>query len=215
MIVELKNVSKKYNDQYIFKNINLQVKDHEMLAIVGQSGCGKSTLLNIIGLLDKPDNGTVSLFDNQNVKPFTRQSQKILKNDIGYLFQNYALIENETIYYNLDIVLKRQKNKEELMTNVLKQVGLDIDLHKKIYQCSGGEQQRIALARLLLKPCRLILADEPTGNLDENNKIKIFEILKGLYKQGKTVIIVTHDKELAASCPQIIEIKNHQLIKIK
>ena len=152
-----------------------------------------STLLNILGLLDKASKGKVEIFDQQSIRPFSRKAEKLLHDKIGYLFQNYALIENETIEYNLNIVFDYRIKKEERKQKIaeaLDQVGLKGMEKKKVYQCSGGEQQRIALARLLIKPCQLILADEPTGNLDYENKEKVFNLLKAFNQNGKTVITI-------------------------
>ncbi|MEG0367660.1 MAG: ATP-binding cassette domain-containing protein, partial [Coprobacillus sp.] len=115
---------------------------------------------------------------------------------IGYLFQNYALIENETVYQNIQFVVHDLKNKKELVKEALQKVHLDAYETKKIYQCSGGEQQRIAIARLMLKPCELVLADEPTGSLDTKNKAIVLDLLSQLHKQGKTIVLVTHDLDI-------------------
>ena len=184
------------------------------IVIDGLDGCGKSTLLNILGLLDKASKGKVEIFDQQSIRPFSRKAEKLLHDKIGYLFQNYALIENETIEYNLNIVFDYRIKKEERKQKIaeaLDQVGLKGMEKKKVYQCSGGEQQRIALARLLIKPCQLILADEPTGNLDYENKEKVFNLLKAFNQSGKTVIIVTHDIELAKKCHKIYQMDQGKL----
>lgn len=128
--------------------------------------------------------------------------------EISYLFQNYALIENETVYKNLLIVLPHMKEKlcKELIENALKRCGLDDVINKKVYLLSGGEQQRIALARILLKPSSIVLADEPTGNLDSKNRDEVFRVLNGLTRDNKTIIIVTHDETLANQCDERIHL---------
>ncbi|MEG2016909.1 MAG: ATP-binding cassette domain-containing protein, partial [Clostridium sp.] len=170
--------------------------------VSGPSGSGKSTLLNIIGLLDKKSSGDINLFDQKNVAPFSKKAELLLRDKIGYLFQNYALVENKTVGYNLKIALENVKGtkaeKERMIRKGLKEVGLEGYEDKNVYKCSGGEQQRIAIARLLLKPCELILADEPTGSLDHGNKMLVVELLKKLHEDGKTIVMVTHDEELMA-----------------
>jgi len=206
MVILVKEVSKKFGDITVFDNFSMKVKEREFLAIQGVSGSGKSTLLNMLGLLDTPDSGTITLFGQDNIKPFSKQAEKVLKNEIGYLFQNFALIENETVYYNLMLTIEhyKMKDKTEKIKKALMAVGLTDYERKYIYQCSGGEQQRIAIARLLIKPCNLILADEPTGSLDEENKMEIFQLLKKLQDQGKTILMVSHDQELIEKADRII-----------
>ena len=206
-IIMAENVKKSFQKHMVLDQLKLRVEKGELLAIVGASGCGKSTLLNILGLLDRQDEGDIVLFGKKNVRPFSRQAQLLLKEKIGYLFQNYALLEDKSIAYNLEIVFSarmKRKAKRQRIAEALEAVGLKGMEKKKVCQCSGGEQQRAAMARLLLKPCELILADEPTGNLDPQNKEKVYDLLRGLNAQGKTVIIVTHDMELAKRCNRIL-----------
>ena len=168
----------------------------------------------MVGLLDRQDEGDIVLFGKKNVRPFSRQAQLLLKEKIGYLFQNYALLEDKSIAYNLEIVFSarmKREAKRQRIAEALEAVGLKGMEKKKVCQCSGGEQQRAAMARLLLKPCELILADEPTGNLDPQNKEKVYELLRGLNAQGKTVIIVTHDMELAKRCDRILVMNEGRL----
>lgn len=197
-IIELTNISKQFGAKKIIDNFNLIVEDKEFISISGKSGCGKSTLLNLIGLLDKPTAGKISLFGEENVKPFSKKATKILKNEIGYLFQNFALVENETVYYNMKIAIEhfKFKDQDKLIFEALKNVGIYDLKDQKVYLCSGGEQQRLAIARLIVKPCRLILADEPTGSLDDFNKHEIFNLLLKLNEMGKTLLVVTHDQSL-------------------
>lgn len=201
-------IHKQYHNHVIFDNFSMDVEQGNFVAIQGASGSGKSTLLNMIGLLDKPDYGDIVVFGNKNVVPFSRQANKILKNQIGYLFQNFALIENKTVSHNLNMSIDHFKfsDKQKRISQALEEVGLKGFENKKIYECSGGEQQRIALARLLIKPCELILADEPTGSLDEKNKEIVFQILKKMQQQGKTIVIVSHDLQLVNRADQIINI---------
>ena len=197
-VVVVDKIHKQYHDHVIFDDF----------AIQGASGSGKSTLLNMIGLLDSPDKGNIVVFDKKNVKPFSRQANKLLKAKIGYLFQNFALIDNKSVYYNLYLSIDHFSfpDKKERILKALEDVGLKGFENKKICECSGGEQQRVALARLLIKPCQLILADEPTGSLDSVNKEVVFKILKKMQSQGKTIVIVSHDEELVERADRIINI---------
>ena len=209
MVIELKNINKNYGNKYLFKNLNFSIKKGEMIAITGASGSGKSTLLNIIGLIDKPNSGEVSICGNKN--PYDKEKIKLnlFRNNIGYLFQNYALVDNYTVSKNLDIALEyvKGKDKKKLKEEALDKVGLLDKLNNKVFELSGGEQQRVALARLILKENDIILADEPTGSLDEDNKAIILRLLKELNNEGKTVVVVTHDKVVADMCEREINIK--------
>lgn len=179
------------------------------MIIEGPSGAGKSTLLSLVGLLDSPDQGDIQLF-GQTVKPYSRKSIQFLKEKIGWLFQNYALVDSQTVEYNLDMVLdqKNKKNKPQLLQDALHQVGLEGKLAGRIYELSGGEQQRVALARLLLKSCDLILADEPTGNLDRENAKRVMNLLKAMQNQGKTILVVSHDRSFDDLADQIIQLNS-------
>lgn len=181
-----------------------------MIAITGRSGSGKTTLLNLIGLLERQSDGVIKLFGEENVFMNKRLVKRFLRYKISFLFQNFALIDDESIGNNLDIPLIHTKHsfkqKNELKLQALQEVGLDLSLKQKVYELSGGEQQRLAVSRLLLKPSELILADEPTGSLDEKNGNAILELLIQLNRQGKTVVIVTHDQEVAKVCNKVIEL---------
>lgn len=209
-MIEIKKVSKTFGEKIVFTNLSYKINDGNMLAIVGKSGCGKSTLLNIIGLLDFDYTGEV-LFDGKDVAMLKeKQVNQYIRNNINYLFQNYALIDNETVEYNLLLSLEYEKmplkKKKEMISEVLESVGLSSYNNKKVYTLSGGEQQRVALARIMLKKGNIILADEPTGNLDETNARKVMKILKELNKQGKTIIMVTHNEQLAQECDEILRL---------
>lgn len=209
-MIEIKKVSKTFGEKIVFTNLSYKINDGDMLGIVGRSGCGKSTLLNIIGLLDFDYTGEV-LFDGKDVAMLKeKQVNQYIRNNINYLFQNYALIDNETVEYNLLLALEYEKiplrKKKEMISEVLESVGLSSYNNKKVYTLSGGEQQRVALARIMLKKGNIILADEPTGNLDEANARKVMKILKELNKQGKTIIMVTHNEQLAQECDEILRL---------
>ena len=201
-VVVVDKIHKQYHDHVIFDDFSMEIEQGSFVAIQGASGSGKSTLLNMIGLLDSPDKGNIVILDKKNVKPFSRQAK------IGYLFQNFALIDNKSVYYSLYLSIDHFSfpDKKERILKALEDVGLKGFENKKICECSGGEQQRVALARLLIKPCQLILADEPTGSLDSVNKEVVFKILKKMQSQGKTIVIVSHDEELVERADRIINI---------
>lgn len=209
-IIELKNINKHYGEHKILNNFSLDINEGEMVAITGSSGRGKSTILNIMGLLESFDSGDYLIDGEKNVKVNSRRSVKILRETINYLFQNFALIDEESVAYNLELALKyvraNKTEKKNMIKNALNQVGLDGYEKKKIYELSGGEQQRVSISRCILKPSKIILADEPTGSLDESNVKLVLNLLKVLNEKGKTVIIVTHDKFVASNCTREISL---------
>ena len=149
------------------------------------------------------------VLSQQIKKVNTRETTKIIREEIGYLFQNYALIDNATVEENIKIGLKYRKdgeNKDELVKEALKRVGLENFQKRKVYSLSGGEQQRVALARIIVKPCSIIFADEPTENLDEENSQRIMDVLFELNREGKAIVVVTHDLEHVSRFKQVIEL---------
>ncbi len=209
-VCELRGVSKSYHGRSIISNMDLKVLEGEMVAITGKSGSGKSTLLNIFGLLEFADHGTVHLFGEDCLRVRSKEASHLLRLRLGYLFQNYALIDNETVDYNLRIAQAytkgSRKKKQEIKVEALRRVGLANAGNRKVYELSGGEQQRVAIARLLLKPCDLVLADEPTGSLDAVNRDEVLRMLHDLNDTGKTIIIVTHDEIVAGTCTRVIQL---------
>lgn len=181
-----------------------------MVAITGPSGKGKSTLLNCIGLLDKFDKGEITLDGQKVSKMSITNKMMFLRNTIGYLFQNFALIDTETVAQNMTYALTYQgldkSEKEKAIKKALKKVGLEKKYNDSIYTLSGGEQQRVALARLTLKKATIILADEPTGSLDKKNSDRIMESLRQMQKRKTTVCIVTHDRSVVAQCDREIKL---------
>lgn len=181
-----------------------------MIAITGPSGSGKSTILNILGLIESFNTGTYKRFDQVNIKPNSKTAQAIIREDISYLFQNFALIEDETVEYNLMLGIRYlrcgKSEKLTIINDALNKVGLQGYAKSKIFELSGGQQQRVAMARALIKPSKLILADEPTGSLDQKNRDEIMQLLKEMNKQGKTIIVVTHDDEVAKQCQRIVHL---------
>ena len=209
-MIKLENVTKTIGKKVILENLSLKINQGDLVAIVGKSGSGKSTLLNLLGLIDGDYSGHYEIFGQQNVSINSVKSQAIIREHISYLFQNFALIDNETVEYNLMLALKyvklSKKDKVKKIEEILERVGLPSILHQKVSELSGGEQQRIAVARAILKPSQLLLADEPTGSLDPENRDLVLNFLLDMNKEGKTVIIVTHDAYVAQQCHRVIEL---------
>lgn len=185
MDITLKNISKTFESRTLFENINLQIKQGDFIVITGTSGSGKTTLSNIIGGMEKPTSGEVIY------KP---KPKNLYRDSIGFIFQNYGLLENETILYNLKMAFigRKKKNIEKICREILNKLDIHHSLNTKIKTLSGGEQQRIAIARILIKKPKVIIADEPTGNLDKKNSKLIHSYLKILNEMGITIILVTH-----------------------
>lgn len=202
MTIDLLNVSKSFGSKKIFTDLNLRFESGKSYALIGGSGSGKSTLLNIIGRLEKIDSGNV-LVDEQDI--WKIKERTFFKNTVGYVFQNYSLIENKTVYDNLKLITKDKK----IITDVLEKVGLSSDyLHQKIYELSGGQAQRVAIARMLMKPRKIILADEPTGALDGEIGKEIIRLLLNERDEEKYVIIATHDPAVYNKVDVIIDMKD-------
>lgn len=191
-MITIQNLTKAYGSNNIFEDYNLSVSEGEMIAITGKSGKGKSTLLNIMGSLEPFESGYVKVSNNELKNMKHKKQLRFLREEVSFLFQNYALMENESVFKNITM---DEKYSDETIAKTLEEVGL-IGMKKRIvHTLSGGEQQRVALARIMLKPSKLVLADEPTGNLDETNAAKVWEILLRLKSTGKTVVVATHEKQ--------------------
>lgn len=202
MTIEIVNVTKKYGSKEIFTDLNLTFEAGKSYALIGGSGSGKTTLLNIIGRLEKIDSGKV-LVDKQDI--WKTKERTYFKNTIGYVFQNYSLIENKTVYDNLKLLNKDKK----IISEILEKVGLSRDyLKHKIYELSGGQAQRVAIARMLMKPRKIILADEPTGALDSEIGNEIINLLLSEAAKNNYVIIATHDPAVYSKVDVIIDIKD-------
>lgn len=218
-MIRLENISKEYKvDKQkirVLNNINLEIKDNEFIAIMGASGSGKTTLLNIIGCMDKASYGTYYLDDRLVSSLNDNELSEIRTKKITFVFQNFALMDKYTAYENIELplVAKKVKKKErkQKILEVAKQLGIENQLNKLPAQMSGGQQQRIAIARSLVSGANIILADEPTGALDNKNGIELMKILKELNELGKTIILVTHDIEIAKYAKRIIYIKDGRI----
>lgn len=223
-LISLHNVTKSYKlgEEIEIKalgNINLDIKQGEFVAIVGPSGSGKSTLMHMIGLLDKPTEGLVSI-DGKNIANLDENELAGLRNKyIGFVFQAFNLLPRTKAIDNVELPLiysgisKNERDKKAIFE--LEKVGLGDRLNHTPSQLSGGQQQRVAIARALVTTPSLILADEPTGNLDSKSGLEIIALLKGLNKKGKTIVLVTHDPDIARNAKRIIEIKDGEIIKDK
>ncbi|MEM5792330.1 MAG: ABC transporter ATP-binding protein [Candidatus Aenigmatarchaeota archaeon] len=221
-VIKLENVEKIYNqgkenELKVLKGINLEIKEGEYVSIVGPSGSGKSTLMHIMGCLDRPSSGKV-LIDGQDVSRLNDdQLAKIRREKIGFIFQQFYLIpvlnavENVKIPMNLNNYSK--KDKEEKAKKLLEMVDLGHRLYNFPNQLSGGEMQRVAIARALANDPKIILADEPTGNLDTKRGEEIINLLEKLNKQGRTIIIVTHDLNVAKRAKRKIMMRDGVVIK--
>ena len=202
-MISIRNLRKSFDDKVLFDNFNLVIPDGSFVVISGESGSGKSTLLNMIGGIEEPDRGTITV-DGFDVTG-KGSKRKYFRDVVGFLFQNFALLENKTVKENLEMIQKAGRSGVEI-DDALKKVGLTDVLNKKVYKLSGGEQQRIALARLMIKKCSVILADEPTGSLDKRNSEVVMSVLHDLNLKGKTVIVVTHDEDIVSRADNVVRI---------
>ena len=212
-LITLKNVKKEYGkNQVLFENLSLEIEKGEFVGLVGKSGAGKTTLLNIIGLITDISEGTITIDSHKNLSMNGKNPMILRRYTIGYLFQNYGLIEDESVLWNLKLALEYKKVKKEeklkLINKYLKQFELSDMLNKKVYQLSGGEQQRIAIIKLILQGSQIILADEPTSGLDKENELIVMKLLKELNEKGITIIMVTHNMNLCDCFSRVINVEN-------
>ncbi len=212
-MISVQNVSKKFGSREILKDLSFDVEENEFVALVGPSGSGKSTLLNMIGLLDNIDSGKILINGKILPKVNSRSAVNYRKNVINYLFQSNALISTSSVKDNLMLAMTftnfSKEEKEKKIKETLRFVGLENRLDSKVNELSGGEQQRIAIVRAILKPGDIILADEPTGSLDPDMAQKSFDLIRSLRDQfGKTILIVTHNLDHAKQCDRIVSLKS-------
>ena len=195
--ISLKNVNKSFGAHHVLKDVNLNINEGDFICIFGKSGGGKTTLLNILGTLETYDNGEMRSFEKLDPIKKKKECELLRRNNIAYLFQNFALVEKMTVEDNMKLAVKynKAKNKKELIQTALDKMGVGDKLKSKVYELSGGEQQRVAIARNMVKPFDIMLADEPTGSLDDENKQMVMGTLLALNKEGKTIVVVSHDKD--------------------
>jgi putative ABC transport system ATP-binding protein len=218
-VIELKNISKIYKtggeDTVALDKINLEIGQGEFVAIMGPSGSGKSTLMHILGLLDVPTSGEYSL-DGQNVSKLKKNAQAEIRNEkIGFVFQQFNLLPRTKVIDNilLPTIYGKSAGAKERAKKIIKQVGLENRVSHKSNQLSGGQIQRVAVARALIMEPSLILADEPTGNLDSKNSREIMELLADINKSGATIVVITHDPDIAKFAKRMVELKDGKIIK--
>lgn len=219
-MINLENITKIYRRNKIgvfaLDHVSLGIKKGEFVAIIGPSGSGKSTLLNIIGCLDRPTEGRYSLEDEDIAKKSSQELSKIRNKKIGFIFQTFNLLPRMDCIRNVELPLlyagmKRSKRKERAIS-LLQKVGLGDRMYHKPSELSGGEMQRVAIARALANEPSMILADEPTGNLDSKTGIEIVEIFKELNEKGITFILVTHGVYISSFAQRTIELKDGRII---
>ena len=202
-MIEMKHVKKAFGSHVLFEDLNVTIESGDFVVFSGPSGCGKTTLLNMIGALEPFEEGEI-LVDGIDIRRKKIQLS-YFSEKVGFLFQNFALMEEKTVRENLEIIKEKNRTKISL-EDALNCVKLMDKVDQFVYTLSGGEQQRVAMARLLLKKCDVILADEPTGSLDQKNAATVVSILKILNKMGKTIILVTHDEKIKKQGKRIIEL---------
>ena len=212
-MIEVKDIWKSFGDLEVLKGVNLRVEKGEIVAIVGKSGAGKTTLLQIIGTLDRPTKGEVIINGEKLMAKGDKELAAFRNKHIGFIFQFHQLLPEFTALENVCIpaMIAREKESEYIprAEKLLRDLGLGDRMEHKPNELSGGEKQRVAAARALMMAPNIILADEPTGSLDEKNKKELSELLLQLRKEyGQTILLVTHDKELASIADRIIEIKD-------
>lgn len=219
-LIEIRDMCKIYNpgenEVRALDHVNLRIDKNEFVAIIGQSGSGKSTLMNMLGCLDIPTSGTYIL-NGQDVSNLADDELSDIRNkEIGFIFQGFNLIAGLTALENVELPLiyrgVAKKERMRLSKIALEKVGLKARMEHKPSEMSGGQQQRVAIARAIAQAPPVVLADEPTGNLDSGSTKEIMEILKGLHAEGRTVILITHDNEIAARAKRIIRIMDGKIV---
>ncbi len=222
MLIELKNIFKNYENggviTRVLHDINLSVEEGEFIAIMGPSGSGKSTLMHTIGFLDRPTSGEY-IFEGENTKDLTDDELAIIRNEhIGFVFQSFNLLPRTTVLDNVMLPLLYSKIKtglEHKAREALDAVDLSERLHYMSNQISGGQKQRVAIARALVCNPKVIFADEPTGNLDSKSGSTVMHILEHLNKEGRTIILVTHDINIALHAKRIVTIRDGEIVSDK
>lgn len=218
-MIQLSNITKRYQmggeTIHALDSVNLTIEDHEFMAIVGPSGSGKSTLMNIVGCLDTPDEGEYFL-DGENVAEFSPRQLAVIRNKkIGFVFQQFNLLAKLTAYENVELPLIYQgigaARRREITSAALERVGLSGRMNHRPAELSGGQQQRVAIARAMSTSPQLLLADEPTGNLDSKSGGEIIKMLHELHEQGNTILLITHDAHVAREAQRRMAIRDGRI----
>ena len=219
-MIKIENLSKVFRTEEVettaLNNVSLEVKKGEFVAIMGPSGCGKSTLLNIIGLLDNPTDGKY-YFDGEEVGHLKEiQRTQVRKGNIGFVFQSFNLIDELNVYENVELPLiylkKKASEMKEIVSHILDRMNISHRAKHFPQQLSGGQQQRVAIARAVVASPKLILADEPTGNLDSRNGTEVMNLLTELNQEGTTIIMVTHSQHDASYAHRVINLFDGQIV---
>ena len=220
-MISVKNLKKTYllggEEVHALDDVSLSIKEHEFVAIIGQSGSGKSTFMNMLGCLDRPDSGEITLDGTDILKCKEKELSVIRNKKIGFIFQQFHLLPKLSALENVELPLIYQgmptKKRREKAVKALKAVGLEKRMNHKPNQLSGGQQQRVASARALVGEPSLILADEPTGNLDSRSGKEIMMLLHNLYEEGNKIVLITHDNNVAMEAPRQVQISDGKIIK--
>lgn len=220
-MISVKNLKKTYllggEEVHALDDVSLLIKEHEFVAIIGQSGSGKSTFMNMLGCLDRPDSGEITLDGTDILKCKEKELSVIRNKKIGFIFQQFHLLPKFSALENVELPLIYQgmptKKRREKAVKALKAVGLEKRMNHKPNQLSGGQQQRVAIARALVGEPSLILADEPTGNLDSRSGKEIMMLLHNLHEEGNTIVLITHDNNVAMEAPRQVQISDGKIIK--
>ena len=219
-MIKVTDLSKVFRTEEIettaLNGVSFEINDGEFVAIMGPSGCGKSTLLNILGLLDNPSGGSYKLLDSEVGQLKEKERTKFRKGNIGFVFQSFNLIDELNVYENVELPLRylniSASERKQKVTEILKRMGISHRAKHFPQQLSGGQQQRVAIARAVVSNPKLILADEPTGNLDSKNGKEVMELLSELNQEGTTIVMVTHSQKDAAVAQRVINLFDGQIV---
>ncbi len=219
-MIKVSNLSKIFRTEEIettaLNGVSFEIKDGEFVAIMGPSGCGKSTLLNILGLLDNPTEGSYLFGDTEVANLKEKDRTKFRKGNIGFIFQSFNLIDELTVYENIELPLRylnvSAAERKEKVVSIMKRMNINHRANHFPQQLSGGQQQRVAIARACVANPKLILADEPTGNLDSKNGKEVMELLQELNKEGATIVMVTHSQRDASMAQRTIDLFDGRIV---
>ena len=219
-MIKVTNLSKVFRTEEIettaLNEVSFEIKEGEFVAIMGPSGCGKSTLLNILGLLDNPTEGSYELLGQEVANLKERERTKFRKGNLGFVFQSFNLIDELNVFENVELPLKYlnigASERKQRVTEILKRMNISHRSHHFPQQLSGGQQQRVAIARAVVSNPKLVLADEPTGNLDSKNGKEVMDLLTELYSEGTTIVMVTHSQKDASVAQRIINLFDGRIV---